>query len=297
MNVTYEQIIQKTTNEFKKWVNYTEKNKYSQLNERDYDNPGNYNENAGSNNYTVFAKLYKEKTGIDVQGQPWCDCFVDTIFIHLFGVDDAKKLLGGFSAYTPTSANYFKNMKRWYTSNPKPGDIIFFKNSTRICHTGYVYSVANGRVYTVEGNTSTTNNTVEANGGCVAMKYYSLNASGIAGYGRPNYNALVREDFVEGWVRAADNKRWWYQFSDGRYALNDGKNNGWYIFKNFYYLFDKAGYMLTGKQVVNDVTYYLEDESNSDEGKLLSTYGNGYGGLVPWDLSKYPETDMKKIFS
>lgn len=293
--MTYEQIIEKTTNEFKRWVNYTEKNTASQLKGRDYDNPGPYNEHAGGNNYTVFADLYKQKTGISVQGQPWCDCFVDTVFIHLFGVDTARRLLGGFSAYTPTSAEYFKKQKRWYTSNPKPGDVIFFKNSQRICHTGYVYAV-DSKVRTVEGNTSTTNNKVEANGGCVAMKYYNLNASGIAGYGRPDYNILVAKDFIEGWMRAADNKRWWYQYKDGTYAKNDGKNNGWVRIGNFWYLFDTEGYMLTGKQIIDGVEYFLETETNTHEGKLLATYGNNFGGLTPWDLSKYPASELNSLF-
>lgn len=295
--MTYEQIIQKTSSEFKKWVNYTEKNSYDALNGRNYDNPGNYNEHAGSKNYTVFADLYREKTGINVQGQPWCDCFVDTVFIHLYGVSKAKELLGGFSAYTPTSANYFKNKGRWYTAKPKPGDVIFFRNSERICHTGYVYAVDTKRVYTYEGNTSSGNNTVVANGGCVAAKSYLLTHAGIAGYGRPNYEILVEKEFYQGWIKAADNKRWWYQFSNGQYALNDGKNNGWYIFDDFYYLFDSNGYMLTGKQVVNGETYFLQNEATSDEGKLMTTYGNGFGGLTPWDLSKYPEADMKKLFA
>ena len=289
--MTTQQVIQKTTLEFLKWVNYTEKKSLSAVKNTTYENPGNYNAGAGSNNYTVFATLYYEKTGINVQGQPWCDTFVDTIFIHLYGVELAKRLLCGFSAYTPTSSNYFKKMNQWYTS-PKVGDIIFFKNSERIYHTAYVYKVDSMYVYTVEGNTSTTNNTVEANGGCVAKKYYRLDNASIAGYGRPNYALLTTPKYTEGWMKAADNKRWWYQFEDGSYAKNNGKNNGWYIFNNYYYLFDKAGYMLTGKQVVNGVTYFLSDDTENNEGALLATYGNNYGGLTPWNLETHPENSL-----
>ena len=295
--MTSEQYIQKLTNEFKKWTGMTEKGKLSDLNGLTYDNPGSYNYKAGYNNYTVFAKLYKEKTGIDVQGQAWCDCFVDTVFIHVFGVDMAKKLLIGFSAYTPTSAQYFKNKKQWYTK-PKIGDIIFFKNDVRICHTGYVYNVTATKVYTSEGNTSSGNNTVVANGGCVALKSYNLSNSRIAGYGRPDYSILAtpEPEYPEGWMKAADNVRWWYQFKDGSYARNNGKNNGWYNFNNFYYLFDENGYALTGKQTIASVTYFLCDTPGSDECKLMTSYGNRYGALIPWDLSKYPESEMAKIF-
>lgn len=289
--MTTQEIIQKTSLEFLKWVNYTEKKTLSAVKNTTYENPGDYNSGAGSNNYTVFAILYYEKTGINVQGQPWCDCFVDTVFIHLYGVNAAKRLLNGFSAYTPTSSNYFKKMNQWYTT-PKAGDIIFFKNSERINHTGYVYKVDSNYVYTVEGNTSTTNNEVEANGGCVAKKYYTLNNSRIAGYGRPNYALLATATYSVGWMKAADNKRWWYQFADGSYAKNDGKNNGWYKFDNFYYLFDTSGYMLTGKQIVNGVPYFMWDEADSNEGKLMSTYGNNYGGLTPWNLETHPENSL-----
>ena len=289
MAVTEKDIIKKVTKEFNKWVNYTEKKSLSNLNGRSYDNPGNYNEYAGLNNYTVFAKLYKEKTGINVQGQPWCDTFVDTVFIHLFGVDTASKMLGGFSAYTPTSANYFKKMGRWH-SNPQEGDIIFFKNSQRIYHTGYVIGVSGNKVKTTEGNTSTTNNKVEENGGCVANKEYLLSNPKIAGYGRPNYSlAIEKENYFEGWLKAADDKRWWYQFADGTYAKNDGKNHGWYLFDDCWYAFDKNGYMLTGHQTINGGEYYLKTATNFKEGALLASYGShGKPNLDVWYVSKMP---------
>ena len=292
-SMTRAEVLQKTTNEFLKWFGYTEKNSNSDLAGRDYDNPGDYNEHAGSNNYTVFADLYKEKTGINVQGQPWCDTFVDTIFIHLYGVDNARQLLGGFSAYTPTSANYFKNMGRWHTSNPQEGDVIFFKNSVRIYHTGYVYKVDSTYVYTTEGNTSTTDNTVEENGGCVAKKKYLRSNSKIAGYGRLDYD-LLASIYKEGWMKAADNKRWWYQFANGQYALNDGKNNGWYQFNSNWYMFDTNGYMLTGLQNDRGSYYFLCDEAGSDEGKLLSTYDNTIGSLKVWNTDKSPNNNTTK---
>lgn len=115
----------------KKYIGYLEKKTASQLQ--------SFSANAGSNNYTIFAKTYKEETGINVQGQPWCDCFVDVVFIEALGVKRAKELLGGFSAYTPTSsANLSKCAKSVTARNAQLGDIIFFKNSERICHTGII---------------------------------------------------------------------------------------------------------------------------------------------------------------
>ena len=136
--------------------------------------------NAGSNNYTKFGR------DMGCNGQPWCDAFVDWCFKKAYGAAEAKALLGGWSNYTPTSAQYFKNMHQWFTT-PQRGDVIFFKNSQRICHTGIVLEVKNGRVYTIEGNTS-GGSTLEANGGCVAKKNYPLGYNRIAGYGRPKYS-------------------------------------------------------------------------------------------------------------
>lgn len=140
--------------------------------------------NAGSNNYTKYGKV------MGCNGDFWCDAFVDWCFLQAYGKEKAKKLLGGFSNYTPTSAQYFKNMGRYFKS-PKVGDVIFFKNSTRICHTGLVYKVCGNKVYTIEGNTSSEAGVVR-NGGAVAYKCYDLSNSRIAGYGRPNYS-LVSE--------------------------------------------------------------------------------------------------------
>ena len=143
--------------------------------------------NAGSNNFTKYGKA------MGCNGDFWCDAFVDWCFLQAYGKDKAKKLLGGFSNYTPTSAQYFKNMGRYFKS-PKVGDVIFFKNNVRICHTGLVYKVDGSRVYTIEGNTSSEKGVIR-NGGAVAYKCYALSNSRIAGYGRPNYT-LVSEKSV-----------------------------------------------------------------------------------------------------
>ena len=168
-------------------VGYLEKATNSQLESK--------TANAGMNNYTKYGLAR------GCNGQPWCDAFVDWCFIQAYGSANAKMLLGGFSNYTPTSAQYFKNMKRWYTSGPQVGDVIFFKNSTRICHTGIVYKVDSIKVYTIEGNTN-GGSTLEANGGAVAKKSYNLSYARIAGYGRPNYNDnTVKPTIPTGYVK------------------------------------------------------------------------------------------------
>lgn len=154
-------------------VGYLEKATNNELNSK--------TANAGQNNFTKYGLAQ------GCNGQPWCDAFVDYCFIQCYGTEGAKSLLCGFSNYTPTSASYFKTNGIYTTRNPKPGDVIFFKNSSRICHTGIVYKVDAAKVYTIEGNTS-SGSTLIANGGEVAKKSYALSYSRIAGYGRPNYS-------------------------------------------------------------------------------------------------------------
>lgn len=143
--------------------------------------------NAGSNNYTKYARDFKEFTGKNFQAQSWCDMFVDWCFVQAYGEEKAKELLGGFDAYTPNSASYFKKMDRWKESNPSIGDVVFFKNSQRINHTGIVINVDKYNIYTIEGNTSGGSGVIE-NGGGVFSKKYTLTNSRIAGYGSPKYD-------------------------------------------------------------------------------------------------------------
>ncbi len=175
--------IDKLISTAKSYVGYMEKASNSQLDD--------FTANAGKNNYTSFARDFKKTSGIDVQSQPWCNTYTNMMFIYTFGTDTAKRMLGGFSAYTPTSANYFKKINRFF-SEPAAGDLIFFKNSKRIYHIGIVRAVDNRSVYTIEGNSSSEKGVI-ANGGCAAMKSYSLNYSKIAGYGRPIWD-LVKEE-------------------------------------------------------------------------------------------------------
>lgn len=120
--------------EAKKYVGYLEK--------RSNLNLTNFTANAGYNNYNMFAPHAKAATGDSVyqNGVAWCDIFVDDVMIRALGAKRAKQLLGGWSAYTPTSANYLikAGAQKVSAAEAQYGDIIFFKNSQRICHTGFV---------------------------------------------------------------------------------------------------------------------------------------------------------------
>ncbi len=177
MSVAIDKIISIANAE----VGYLEKKSNAYLDDK--------TKNAGSNNYTKYARDLVKWIGSPYsQGSAWCDIFVDWCVIQAFGLDKAKQMIGGWSAYTPTSAQYYKNMGKWFTK-PQAGDQIFFKNSSRICHTGLVYKVDSSYVYTIEGNTSGASGVV-ANGGGVCKKKYALNYKSIAGYGRPKYELV-----------------------------------------------------------------------------------------------------------
>lgn len=149
--------------------------------------------NAGKGNYTKYARDLVKLIGSPyAQGAAWCDMFVDWCFVQTFGKDNAKKMLGGWSAYTPTSADLYKKAKRFYQS-PAVGDQIFFKNSERINHTGIVVSVTEAFVYTIEGNSSNK----------VQNRSYSLKDKSIAGYGKPDWSVVAtKEEKLDPWPKA-----------------------------------------------------------------------------------------------
>lgn len=234
--------------------------------------------NAGSNNYTKYGyemhNLYPEVMDYPAS---WCDCFVDWVFMKSYGVSNARKLLAGdFDDYTVNSANLYKKKNAWYTE-PEVGDQIFFKNSTRICHTGLVVDVTGSYVKTIEGNTSDSAEIVP-NGGAVCEKVYLKSNSRISGYGRPAYGKDIPVE--AGWRRAADGKRWWYEYSDRSWAV------GWKVLDSstgpHWYYFDKDGYMLTGRQKINGELYFLEDTLGANEGACYIS--NESGAQRIWTL-------------
>ena len=223
--------------------------------------------NAGSNNYTKYARdVYPS-----LQGQAWCDMFVDWCFVQTFGEITTRQLLGGFSAYTPTSANYFKNKGQYHTSDPLPGDQIFFRNDIRIYHTGIVYKVTSSKVYTIEGNTSSGSEVI-ANGGAVCQKEYALTNSRIDGYGRPNWSLVEQPEYTIGWNH--DNNGWWYADSKTTYH-----RSCWKLLNRHWYYFNPDGYAVTGWQVIDGKDYYFEPRAGHPlECAMYVTDENGAQG-------------------
>lgn len=158
--------------------------------------------NAGDGNWNKYARdldalgvVYNGKKN----GYAWCDIFTDWCFIQTFGLELGLQLLcqaqKGVGAGCSGSANYYKQKGQFRTSGPQPGDQIFFTKDggKSFYHTGIVEKVSGGRVYTIEGNTSSLPGVVE-NGGCVRDKSYSLTYNKIGGYGRPDFSIVPEED-------------------------------------------------------------------------------------------------------
>lgn len=118
-------------------------------------------------------------------GAEWCDIFVDYCFCNVFGMEEGRQMLcqpkKSAGAGCKFSANYYKQAKRFFTT-PEVGDQIFFIVGNDINHTGIVTKVSNGKVYTVEGNSSDE----------VKTHSYSLTNKKIAGYGRPKYEEAAQ---------------------------------------------------------------------------------------------------------
>jgi hypothetical protein len=143
--------------------------------------------NAGYNNYTKYWRdIYPS-----FQGQPWCDAFVDWVFIAVAGKERADEMLcgGADSYYTPTSAKCFKAKGR-LDQSPQDGDQVFFsRNGTidGIYHTGIVEKWDGTYVHTIEGNTSVTSGVVPNGGGVQRKKYLYANYKGKMLFGHPIY--------------------------------------------------------------------------------------------------------------
>lgn len=171
------------------------------LEKKDNTNLDDKTSNAGYNNWTKYARdldalgLYNGRKN----GYAWCDMFVDWCMIKTFGLETALAITGqkmqGEGAGCTSSANYYKQMRAFYLTNPKPGDQIFFSNTggKSMNHTGLVVKVTKSTVYTIEGNTSSAKGVVP-NGGSVQNKSYPINYSKIGGYGRPKYDLVKTQE-------------------------------------------------------------------------------------------------------
>lgn len=159
-----------------------------------------YAENPLGSNYQKYGAMldklpwYLRKEGgkewiHKVNGFDWCTSFVDAVYITVFTLEKARKLLcrpavNDYGSVVKYAFNYFKKAGRGYTKeehNPQPGDVIYFQNSEGLSHTGIVEAVTDTEVKTIEGNAGKGSNYVVRN-------TYKKNDPYIYGYGVPVYD-------------------------------------------------------------------------------------------------------------
>lgn len=239
--------------------------------------------NKGDRNYTKYARDVNAEGLMGCQAQPWCCTFQFWLEMKEFGVNKAlqhwnmtKSNYVGYNCFA--TYNAFKKAGK-IGMTPKLGAVVIFDFS----HAGRVVSIysKNGQKWwdCLEGNTSS--NLSDRNGGQVKLKTRAWNDSSVKGFCYIDY----AEEHPEGFIQAADGKRWWYQYKDGTYPTGwayltekTGGTSGWY-------LFDKDGYMLTGYQLLsNGKKYFLCPEPGIHEGKCMVTDDQGELVIAEYDM-------------
>lgn len=122
---------------------------------------------------------------------PWCAMFISWCFYQA-GMPLPASTSKGF-AYTPSGVAWFKAQKRWYTTSPKVGDVVFFDfpgdGVNRVSHVGIVTATnADGSIDTIEGNTD------ESGGRTGGKVMRRRRRAGIVGYGRPAYDTNAQNE-------------------------------------------------------------------------------------------------------
>lgn len=182
--------IQKLIDYETSWLNYLEKEHYNLATLKDK------TADAGDENYNYFSYLIETKytnffrtgTKYNACKASWCTLFQGAALCECFGEDKSHEITGiprnSYAAVVTYWKNYMKSIGRLY-SHPAVGSFVFFGNQ----HIGFVISVESPTKFTtIEGNTSSGNNTVVSNGGGVFKKSYTLTSS--MSFGRPLWNLL-----------------------------------------------------------------------------------------------------------
>lgn len=108
----------------------------------------------------------------------WCACFVSWCANECGYIDSG--IIPKFAG-CGNGASWFQERGQWLDGNeePLPGMIIFFdwESDGIYDHVGIVYKIEDGKIFTVEGNSSDE----------CKMKQYDLGYTGIVGYGMPDY--------------------------------------------------------------------------------------------------------------
>lgn len=229
---------------------------------------------AGADNVTKYSyELYQRGLG-HPEYQPWCQTFIAWLYWKIFGAELANKLLCGKlrSASTMDVKDAFFAQGRGVPLNKaKPGDIAY-RSRNGGGHVGLVVGRAsNGKIISIEGNSSASDIT-SWNGGAV-VKHTGASWEWCV---RPDYT-LVDYHWVE------DNGTWYYQNGLGQ------NRHGWDKIKEtqgdyyHWYWFDSKGAMATNSREIDGSWYFFQPDGPL-EGAQCITDSNG--ALNVWSMSE-----------
>jgi len=142
--------------------------------------------------YNVLAGKYDNGQGNGISyGYYWCASFVNWC-MRQAGVSETASAGAEISCQrwiaSCSSAGIYKSRGSYV---PQSGDMVFFRDigsAVSATHVGLVLYTEGGKVHTVEGNTSFTND-YSSDGEYVAIKSYDMDSDYIVGYAAPKYNA------------------------------------------------------------------------------------------------------------
>lgn len=174
----------------------------SQLGYQEGDQEGSFSGQAsGSHNYVEY-NFNPGDLGLGYGGEdyPWCASFVSWCLYQSRCTDqgtyeDMARLHPGEDGYIwkeiscsqwvrqlMETGYYRPSAYEGGGERPRSGDLVFFQKAGRIAHMGICLYTEGDQLYTIEGNTSDSDELV-TNGGGVYLKCYPLSSSYIAGYG------------------------------------------------------------------------------------------------------------------
>ena len=135
----------------------------------------------GSGNYTEFCRNYGEGSAY-----AWCAAYVSFCLFQSRATTSTTKQTIWRDIYCPRWYQNMKNNGCGYDAGsnytPKSGDLVFFTSGG---HIGIVRYYKDGKVYTIEGNTS--GGAFNAEGGGVFCKSYDRDYYKFLGFGSPPY--------------------------------------------------------------------------------------------------------------
>lgn len=235
---------------------------------------------SGSDNLTKYAHELSAAGLGHPNGYAWCMTFICWLFWKCYGTEMADQLLCGKlrSASTMVVKDAFLKHDRLVPLVKAAAGDIVFRSRSGGGHVGLVIGRAsNGKIITIEGNTSATDAS-SWNGGQVARH----TGASWEWCVRPDYSILKdEEDKDPGWRWISWDGDWFYQDQNGK------KWTGWAKIKEtagnwfHWYWFDNRGVMVKGAVQIDDHWYFFLPEGDL-EGALCITDTNG--ALNIWSM-------------